>query len=125
MPHFALTLAGMIGAATAIIHGMLTQRLIVRPVRRALAEQAGVSASIRRLAPMLIHYSTFGWLVCGAALMIAANITDAEARPAISLLAASQFAYAAVGNFWGTRGRHPGWMLMAAAVALIIFDALG
>lgn len=125
MPHIALMLAGMIGAATAIIHGILTQRLIVRPVGRALTEQTSVSASIRRLVPMLIQYSTFGWLVCGIALMIAANITDAEARLAISLLAATQFAYAAIGNFWGTRGRHPGWMLMAAAVALIMFDTLG
>jgi hypothetical protein len=27
----------------------------------------------------------------------------------------------ALGNLWGTEGRHPGWMLMAAAVILIVF----
>ena len=26
----------------------------------------------------------------------------------------------ALANLWGTRGRHPGWMLMAAALVLIV-----
>ena len=29
------------------------------------------------------------------------------------------FILGALANLWGTRGRHPGWMLMAAALGLI------
>jgi hypothetical protein len=31
------------------------------------------------------------------------------------------YLYGALGNLWATRGRHPGWMLMAAALILIAF----
>jgi hypothetical protein len=31
--------------------------------------------------------------------------------------------FGAIGNLWGTRGRHPGWMLLAAAVVLIVLGA--
>jgi len=125
MQHVALALAGLIGAATAIVHGFLTQRLMVRPIDRRLTEAAGVSTTIRRIVPLLLHYSTYSWLVGGIALLIAATIAGAEARIAISLLVGSMYFYAAVANLWATRGRHPGWMLMAAAVALIAFDLLG
>lgn len=41
------------------------------------------------------------------------------------LLVGSMFLYGAVANLWGTRGRHPGWVLMAVAVTLIAVDLLG
>jgi hypothetical protein len=31
--------------------------------------------------------------------------------------------FGAIGNLWATRGRHPGWMLMAAALVLILVGA--
>jgi hypothetical protein len=31
--------------------------------------------------------------------------------------------FGAVANLWATRGRHPGWMLMAAALVLILLGA--
>ena len=125
MQHFALLVAGLIGAATAIFHGIVTQRLMVKPIDRRLAEHAGLSPTIRRIVPPLLHYSSYSWLVGGIALIIAANVADAEARLAIGLLVGSMFVYAAVANAWATRGRHPGWMLMAVAVALIAVDLLG
>ena len=36
----ALALAGVIGGITAVIHGVLTQRLMVRPIEAALAAVA-------------------------------------------------------------------------------------
>jgi hypothetical protein len=35
------------------------------------------------------------------------------------LLVGGTFLLGALGNLWATRGHHPGWMLMAAAVILI------
>ena len=124
MENFALSLAGPIGGATAIVHGILTDRLMVKPIGRRLADDAGTSMTIRRIVPPLLHYSTYSWLVGGIALVIAANIAGAETRLAIGLLVGSMFLYGAVANLWATRGRHPGWILMAVAVALIAFDLL-
>ena len=125
MQHIALTLAGLIGGATAIFHGIVTQRLMVNPIDRRLSDAAGVSPTIRRIVPPLLHYSTYSWLIGGVALVIAANIAGTETRLSVGLLVGATFLYAAVANAWATRGRHPGWMLMAVAVALIAIDLLG
>ena len=122
MQNIALSLAGLIGATTAIFHGIVTHRLIVKPIDRRVAADAGVSMTIRRIVPPLLQYSTYSWLVGGIALVIAANVARAETRLWISLLVGSMFLYGAVVNCWATRGRHPGWILMAVAVALIAVD---
>jgi hypothetical protein len=124
MQHIALTLAGVIGAATAIFHGVLTQRLMVRPIGRRLVA-TGVSPTIQRIVPPLLHFSTYNWLIGGIVLIAAANTASAETRLWISLLVGSAFLYAALANAWATRGRHPGWLLMAAAVVLIAVDMFG
>ena len=123
MQHVAILAAGLIGAATAIFHGILTHRLMVQPIDRRLAEATGVAPTIRRIVPPLLHYSTYSWLVGGIALIIAASARP-EVRLAVGLLVGSMFLYAAIVNLWATRGRHPGWMLMGASVALIAFDLL-
>lgn len=119
--HASLSLAGLIGGATAIIHGVLTQRLMAAPVGRLMEHEPRISLSIRRLIPLLLQYSTYSWLVGGLALVAVANWWP-QARLPVSLLVGSSYLYAAVANCWGTRGRHPGWMLMAAALFLIIAD---
>lgn len=124
MQHIVLLLAGLIGAATAIFHRIVTHRLMVRPIDRRLADATGVSATIRRIVPPLLQYSTYSWLVGGTALVTAAQMAGEETRLSVGLLVGSMFLYAAVANLWATRGRHPGWMLMAVAVALIAIDLL-
>jgi hypothetical protein len=54
-----LSMAGVIGSV-AIVHGVLTQRLMIRPFEQLESEQ--VSAPIRRLVPLLLQFSTFNWL---------------------------------------------------------------
>lgn len=116
----ALIAAGVIGSVTAIIHGVLTQRFMVAPLDKAAAD-AHVSGQIRRLNAALLHYSTASWLACGLALIAAALWFDASARLVTALLVGGHFLYGAIGNAWATRGRHPGWMLMALAVAFIAY----
>ena len=113
----ALGLAGAIGCTTAVVHGVLIQRLMVGPLE-AIAD-GRMSRPIRRLAPPLLQFSTYNWLLGGLALLAAAAWLGPEARLATGLLVGSSYLFGAVANFWGTRGRHPGWMLMAAAVTLI------
>lgn len=117
----ALVLAGVIGSGTAVVHGVLTQRLMVRPIETALAANGRIAGPIRRIVPLLLHMSTVAWFLGGLALIAAARWAGEDLRLWTGLFVGSLFLYGAVGNFWGTRGRHPGWMLLAASVALIAY----
>jgi hypothetical protein len=113
----ALMAAGIIGSAVAVVHGILTQRVMVQPIQEIAATQ--MSRSIRRLVTMLLQFSTFNWFIGGLALVVAAFALEQEARLMTGLLVGSSFLFAAIGNLWATRGRHPGWVLYGAAVLLI------
>ena len=115
-----LALAGVIGSSVAVFHGVLTQRLMVRPIEALFVADRRIAAPIRRLVPLLLQFSTFNWLLGGLVLIAAALWFEHDARLATGLLVGSSYLYGAVGNLWGTRGRHPGWMLMAVALVLII-----
>ncbi len=115
----ALILAGVIGACVAVVHGVLVQRLMVRPLAKVTFSDRRTAAIIKRLAPMLLHFSTICWFLGGLVLIAAAIWFEPQARLPTALFVGCLFLYGAVGNFWGTRGRHPGWILMTAAVMLI------
>ena len=120
----ALGLAGVIGSGTAVVHGILTQRLMVRPIEALFLTDERTSAPIRRLVPLLLHFSTIVWFLGGLALIAAAIWFDRDARLATGLFVGSTYLFGALGNLWGTRGLHPGWMLMAAALILIVFGVI-
>jgi hypothetical protein len=103
-----------------VFHGVLTQRLMVRPVEALFVADRRIAAPIRRLVPLLLQFSTFNWLLGGLVLIAAALWFEHDVRLATGLLVGSSYLYGAVGNLWGTRGRHPGWMLMAVALVLIV-----
>ena len=117
----ALGMAGVIGSGVAVVHGILTQRLMVRPIEALFLADGRTSATIRRLVPGLLHFSTIVWFLGGLALIAAAIWFGQEAKLATGLFVGSTYLFGALGNLWGTRGRHPGWMLMAAALILIVF----
>jgi hypothetical protein len=54
-------------------------------------------------------------------LIVAANSFEQEARLATGLLVGSSYLFGALGNLWATRGRHPGRMLYAVALVLIVY----
>ena len=121
---WVLLAAGPLGGGVAVFHGILTQKLMVRPLGKLLAIQPGTPVSIRRLVPLLLHFSTFCWLLGGAYLVILAFGVDFGARTAVCVLIGIIYAYGVVGNYWATRGRHPGWMLLGFAVLLIGVGAI-
>lgn len=120
----ALVCAGIIGSVVAVIHGVLVQRHMVRPVGALLRAEKRVAASTGRLVPLLLHFSTVSWFAGGLLLIAAAGWFGREARLATSLLIGGLYLYGALGNLWGTRGRHPGWMLYTVALVLIAFGAV-
>jgi len=117
----ALGMAGVIGCCVAVFHGILTQRLMVRPLEEFFLTDKRISASIKRLMPLLLHFSTISWFLGGLALIVAANWFEQNAKLATGLFVGSLYLFGALGNLWATRGRHPGWMLMAAVLMLIAF----
>ena len=117
----ALAMAGIIGSCVAVVHGVLTQRLMVGPFEQLSLADKRISTPIRRVVPLLLHFSTVSWLLGGLALIAAATWFGRDAKLATGLFVGSLYLYGALGNLWGTRGRHPGWMLMAAALVLIAF----
>ena len=119
----ALAVAGAIGSGVAVVHGMLTQRLMVVPFARL--SDGRIGAPIRRLMPGLLHFSTFNWFLGGIALIAAALWFDQQAKLATGLLVGSSYLFGAIGNLWATRGRHPGWALYAVAILLIFIGLDG
>jgi hypothetical protein len=112
----ALGLAGGIGSTVAVFHGIVIQRLVVRPL---LADK-WMTAPLGRLVPGLLHFSTVTWFLGGLALIAAALWFEKNARLATGLFVGSLYLYGALGNLWVTRGLHPGWMLMTVALVLIV-----
>jgi len=84
-----------------------------------------MAASIKRLLPGLLHFSTVSWFLGGLALIAAAIGFGHDARLATGLFVGGSYLYGALGNLWATRGRHPGWMLYAVALVLIAFGVSG
>src|SRR5258708_2547874 len=115
----ALGMAGIIGAGVAVVHGILVQRLMVRPFEEFALANKRIAGSTRKLVPLLLHFSTISWFLGGLALVAAANWFGQDARLAISLFVGASYMFGAVANLWATRGRHPAWMLMAARLVLI------
>jgi hypothetical protein len=116
----ALGAAGIIGSSVAVFHGVLVQRLMVRPFEEHVLADERTGAVIRRLVPLVLHFSTVSWFLGGLALIAAANWFDRGARLATGVCVGGLYLYGAVANLWGTRGLHPGWMLMAVALILIV-----
>jgi hypothetical protein len=115
----ALAMAGLIGSGVAVVHGILVQRLMVKPFEEFALADGRMAAPIKRLVPLLLHFSTISRFLGGLALIAAAKWCERDARLATGLFVGSLYLFGALGNLWGTRGRHPGWMLMAIAIVLI------
>ena len=115
----ALLAAGILGSAVAVFHGIVTQRLMVRPIEALFRADGRTSGTIRRLVPLLLHFSTIVWFAGGLALIAAASLFGPDARLMTGLFVGGLYLFGVLGNLWGTRGRHPGWMLLGIAVILI------
>ena len=118
--EIALVTSGCIGSFVAVVHGALMQKLMIPPI---LANTSHSQTS-RRLIPLLLHFSTFCWLLGGMALIATPFLTNSSIILTISTFVGVLYTFGTIGNLWGTKGRHPGWMLLAIAVGLIIYAVL-
>src|SRR5262245_43274348 len=98
----ALAIAGVIGSGVAVVHGILVQRLMVKPFEEFALADGRMGAPIRRLVPLLLHFSTISWFLGGLVLIAAAKWFEEDARLATGLFVGSLYLFGALGNIWGT-----------------------
>ncbi len=114
----ALMLGGAVGVVVGMFHGSVVQRVMVGPIGAALAG-TDIRISARRLVSPIMHVSTAVYILGGLALIAIGAGWAPHLRNAVALTISGFYLHAMVMNCWATRGRHPGWMLMAAALVLI------
>ena len=119
MNDILLVIAGFIGASVAIIHGVLMQKLMINPLLQSSYGQE-MKAQSRKLLPILLHFSTLLWFIGGVFLIITPFVFDQTERVMVCIVVGGFYTFGALGNLWGTRGKHPGWLLLAISVVLIL-----
>jgi hypothetical protein len=113
MRDILLQISGVLAIAAALIHGVLTETKIFP--RMTIEPQ-----SLRTLSRFVWQIPTVAW-IAGGVLLIAAPSMDSEpARHWIVITLACIFAFSAIGNAVGTRGRHFGWMVLGAVTAMAV-----
>lgn len=113
---WAFISAGLIGILVSVVHGVLMQRLMIRPI----LAHAPLAEPSQRLVPLLLHFSTVVWFVGGLALALVTLYAGAATKLVTAIFVLGFYSFGAAGNFWGTRGKHPGWVLLALSAALIV-----
>ncbi|MEE9381660.1 MAG: hypothetical protein V3V03_09655 [Hyphomonadaceae bacterium] len=123
MNDIALIAAGCVGILVAVFHGIVLQRKMIEPLLKRPENDAILAGPTRRLFPLLMHFSTLCWFLGGLVLIAAPFWFDDAARSATAIVVGAFYVVGAVGNGLTTRGKHPGWILLAIAVALIWFGS--
>jgi hypothetical protein len=111
MRDLLLQCSGLIAIAAALIHGVLSEtrifpRVTIEPHR------------LRTLFRLVWQIPTVAWIAGGVLLIAAPGMASPVARHWIVGTLACLFAFSAIGNAVGTRGRHFGWMVLGAVVVL-------
>ena len=113
MHNGLLQAAGMAAIAVALIHGVLGEAKVFA---RATIEPA----RLRTLIRLVWQAGTVAWIGGGVLLIAAPWLGSDPARHWIVATMSGVFAFAALVNAWATRGRHFGWMVLSAVVALAL-----
>ena len=113
MRDMALEIAGGLAILAALVHGVLGETKVLP---RAQTEPPWV----RRLVRAVWHCGAVAWIGGGVLLIAAPSFGSDRARSWIVFVLAAVYGSAAIGNAVATRGRHFGWMVLAAVVILTL-----
>ena len=113
MRDVLLQASGVVAIAAALIHGVLSEtkifpRVTIEPRR------------LRTLFRFVWQMPTVAWIVGGVLLIATPSMASEVARHWIVLTLACLFAFSAIGNAVGTRGRHFGWIVLGAVTAMAV-----
>jgi len=117
-----LALAGVVAVLTGIVHSVLGEWLIFRHLRdRTIVPALGTpllrARSVRIIWATWHLASVFGWAFA-AVLFALASSPDASLRQLVVQAAVAAYSGGSILVLWGTRGRHPGWVALAAVAGL-------
>jgi hypothetical protein len=113
MRDILLQCAGVVAIFAAAIHGVLTE---VKIFPRVTIEPQ----SLRTLFRLVWQIPTVAWIAGGILLIATPSVASDAARHWIVLTLACVFAFSAIGNAVGTRGKHFGWMVLGAVTAMAV-----
>jgi hypothetical protein len=113
MRDLLLQLSGLAAIAAALIHGVIGE---TRIFPRVTIEPPHVRTLIR----LVWQVGTVAWIGCGVLLVAAPLMGSEPARHWIVVTLACVFAFGTLGNAIATRGRHFGWMVFSAVIALAV-----
>jgi hypothetical protein len=113
MRDLLLQCAGIVTIIVAIIHGVLGETKVFA---RARIEPE----RLRTLIRLVWQTSTVAWAGAGVLLVATPWMASEPARHWIVITLAGVLAFAAFANALATRGRHFGWMVLSAAVAMAV-----
>jgi len=113
MRDMALEIAGLLAVLAGIVHGVLGE---TRVLARAQIEPRWA----RRLVRIVWHNGVIAWIGGGALLIAAPSFASDAARHWIVGVLVAVYGSAAIGNAVASRGRHFGWMILSAVVALTL-----
>jgi len=113
MRDILLQISGVVAIAAALIHGVLSEtkvfpRVTIEPAR------------LRTLFRFVWQVPTVAWIAGGVLLIAAPSMASEPARHWIVITLAGLFAFSAIGNAVGTRGRHFGWMVLGAVTVMAV-----
>ena len=113
MRDLILQCAGVAGIAVALIHGVLGET-------KVFAKATIQPESLRTLIRLVWQAGTVAWIGGGVLLIAAPWMASEPARHWIVATTAVVFAFAAACNAWALRGKHVGWVLLSAVVAMAV-----
>ena len=113
MRDMLLQTSGVLAIAAAIVHGILAET-------KVFATATVEPPSMRLLLRLVWQCSTIAWIGLGVLLVAAPYLASPSARSWIIAVGVAVFGFGALGNAWATRGRHFGWMILAAVVGMAL-----
>jgi hypothetical protein len=113
MRDILLQCAGVGAIAAALTHAVIGEtkvfpRVTIEPPR------------LRTLIWLIWQAGTVAWIGFGVLLIAAPWMASEPARHWIIVTFACVFAFAASANAWASRGRHFGWVVFGAVVAMAV-----
>lgn len=113
MRDILLQCAGIAAIAAALTHGVIGEtkifpRVTIEPPR------------LRTLIWVVWQAGTVAWIGFGVLLIAVPWMASEPARHWIIITFACVFAIGACGNAWASRGRHFGWVVFSAVVAMAV-----
>lgn len=109
-----LQAAGVLAILSALGHGFLGDK--------TLRAQAIEPEHLKSFVRFCYQFGSAGWMVGGLLFLTAPSELSAESLRWLILITIPMYGFGAVVNAWFTRGRHFGWVMLAAIVGLALLS---